>query len=64
MARKPQQNCQNNHPMEGDNIIWRVRGGKKVRECRTCANARMRAARRAKKRNAIIEQQFQPQLVS
>ena len=63
MARKPQSECQFGHSMDGDNIIWRTRKGKRIRECRACANRRARAARKAKKRNAIINQQFTTQVV-
>lgn len=58
MARKPQEYCRNHHRMEDGNLIYHVRNGKRVRECRTCANARVRASRKAKKRNALIEQEI------
>ena len=40
--------------MAGDNLITHNRDGKITRECRTCANVRYRAKRKAKKRNAIL----------
>ncbi len=63
MARKPQNTCRNHHPMEDPNIIYHTRGDKRVRECRECANARVRAARKAKKRNEVLNQQITDQSV-
>jgi len=54
MARKPSTFCRNGHLMAGDNLITHNRDGKITRECRTCANVRYRAKRKAKKRNAIL----------
>ena len=38
----------------GKNLITRIRDGKKILECRTCANASLQARREARKRNAKL----------
>lgn len=55
MARKPSETCRNGHPMKDPNLIWHTKAnGKRVRECRTCANLRYRILRKAQKRNALL----------
>ena len=39
---------------QGKNLITRIRDGKKILECRICANASLQARREARKRNAKI----------
>jgi len=52
--------CRNGHKMAGKNLLWhsRYKDGVKlmVRECRTCANERCRANRKARKRNRELDQ--------
>ncbi len=61
MAPKTLTVCRHGHPMEDPNLIYHVRNGKKIRECRECCNARTRDARKAKRRNAILERQIEAQ---
>lgn len=63
MARKPQDTCRNGHKMEDPNLIYHMRNGKRIRECRTCANQQVRARNRARLRNEILEQQLSNQRV-
>lgn len=58
--RSPMAVCRKgNHPMTGANLLWhpRYKDGEKymVRECRTCANERYRANRKAAKRNQALD---------
>jgi hypothetical protein len=57
MLRKPKKSslfCKRGHRKSGKNLITRIRDGKKILECRTCANASLQARREARKRNAKI----------
>jgi hypothetical protein len=59
--RTPLAMCKKGHKMAGANLLWHTRydkttGAKSlVRECRACANERIRTKRRAKKRNRELE---------
>jgi hypothetical protein len=61
-TRTPSAVCRNGHKMSGANILWHTRydkttGEKRmIRECRACANQRYRLNRKARKRNAELEQ--------
>ena len=52
--KKPSLFCKRGHRKSGHNLITRIRDGKKILECRTCANASLQARREARKRNAKI----------
>ena len=52
--KKPSILCRRGHRKTGKNLITHIRDGKKILECRTCANASLQARREAKKRNAEI----------
>jgi hypothetical protein len=52
--KKPSLFCKQGHRKSGHNLITRIRDGKKILECRTCANASLQARREAGKRNAKI----------
>ena len=52
MANKERATCKKGHPMEDPNLIYRTRNGKPSRECRTCANDRLRVARKVYARKA------------
>ena len=52
--KKPSLLCRRGHRKTGKNVIFRMRDGKKIIECRTCANASLQARREARKRNAKI----------
>lgn len=39
--------CKRGHPLNGDNLIQRTIGGRKVRQCRSCVNARKREEERS-----------------
>jgi hypothetical protein len=54
MPPKPSKFCRKGHAKTGKNVITHRRGDKIVKECRTCANARYRALRAARKRNAKL----------
>jgi hypothetical protein len=49
--KKPSIICKRGHRKTGKNAIVRVRNGKKLIECRECANAGLQARREAKRRN-------------
>ena len=53
-SRKPSILCKMGHRKTGRNLILRVRDGKTIKECRTCANDALRARREARKRNAKL----------
>ena len=52
--KKPSLLCRRGHRKTGKNAIVRLKDGKKIIECRTCANAGLQARREAKKRNKEI----------
>jgi hypothetical protein len=52
--KKPSLLCRRGHRKTGKNLITRIRDGKKILECRTCANAGLQARREARKRNKEI----------
>ena len=52
--KKPSILCRRGHRKTGKNAILRLKDGKKIIECRTCANAGLQARREAKKRNEKI----------
>ena len=52
--KKPSILCRRGHRKTGKNAILRLNDGKKIIECRQCANAGLQARREAKKRNAEI----------
>lgn len=54
MPPKPSKYCRKGHLKSGKNVITHRRGDKIVKECRTCANARYRALRTARKRNTKL----------
>jgi hypothetical protein len=55
-SKKPSLLCRRGHRKIGRNLIKRIRDGKKILECRICANAGLAARREARKRNkAILE---------
>lgn len=51
LKKKPSILCRRGHRKTGKNVISRMRDGKKIIECRTCANASLQARREARKRN-------------
>ena len=53
-SKKPSLLCRRGHRKTGKNVILRHKDGKKILECRTCANASLQARREARKRNAKI----------
>ena len=52
--KKPSILCRRGHRKTGKNLITRIRDGKTIKECRTCANAGLQARREARKRNAKL----------
>jgi hypothetical protein len=54
MPPKLSKYCRKGHAKTGKNVIEHRRGDQIVKECRTCANARYRALRAARKRNAKL----------
>ena len=52
--KKPSILCRRGHRKTGKNLILRHKDGKKILECRTCANASLQARREARKRNAKL----------
>jgi hypothetical protein len=54
MPPKPSQYCRKGHKKTGKNVIKHVRNGKVIKECRTCTNARYRAIKAARRRNAKL----------
>jgi hypothetical protein len=52
--KKPSILCRRGHRKTGKNVILRHKDGKKILECRTCANAGLQARREARKRNKEI----------
>lgn len=54
MPRKASPYCKKGHLKAGENVIEHRRGDKIIRECRSCANERYRALRKARRRNAKL----------
>jgi hypothetical protein len=52
--KKPSILCRRGHRKTGKNAIIRYRDGKKIVECRKCANASLQARREARRRNEEI----------
>jgi hypothetical protein len=50
-TQKPSIYCRRGHRKTGKNAIIRYRDGKKIVECRKCANASLQARREARRRN-------------
>jgi hypothetical protein len=54
MPPKTSKYCRKGHLKAGKNVIIHRRAGKIIKECRTCTNARYRAIKAAKRRNAKL----------
>jgi hypothetical protein len=54
-GRPPLKKCKQGHPLKKPNLIFRDRGGKQVRECRECANKRMRDRRAEQRKKKAVK---------